>query len=288
LRLLVLETVSMPDERPSESKPATHPLIERAQRARMGRAARWRTAEHHASYFLPYLTAGMDLLDVGCGPGSITRGLARHVAPGRAVGLDSQRGNLPESLATEDEGSPRFVVADALHLPFADASFDAAHAHALFQHLSDPLGAMAELHRVLRPGGVVGVADWDRELVILHPAPALLVRALSWLSVLREQDGGDPRAGRFLAETMARAGFVQPAMTVVADGLATSRTGRETGEHWAVTFEQESTRERLGEAGLATAAELAAVPAAWRAWGHEPGAILIVHWFCAVAWKARA
>ena len=280
----------MPDERQSESKPnpATHPLVERARRARMGRAPQWRTAEHHASYFLPYLTAGMDLLDVGCGPGSITRGLARHVAPGRTMGVDLQRGNLPESPATEDQGAPRFVVADVLDLPFEAESFDAVHAHALFQHLSDPLGAMAELHRVLRPGGVIGAADWDREQVILHPAPALLVRALSWLSVLREQDGGDPRAGRKLAETMARAGFARPAMTVVAEGLAAARTSRETGEHWAAIFEQEPTRARLGEAGLTTAAELAAVPEAWRAWGQEPGAIMVVHWFCAVAWKAMA
>lgn len=45
----------MPDERQSDSKPATHHLVERVRQARMGRAPRWRTAEHHASYFLPYL-----------------------------------------------------------------------------------------------------------------------------------------------------------------------------------------------------------------------------------------
>jgi ubiquinone/menaquinone biosynthesis C-methylase UbiE len=278
----------MPDERQSESQSATHPMVERARRARMGRAPQWRTAEHHASYFLPYLSPGMDLLDVGCGPGSITRGLARGVMPGHTVGVDVRRENLPESLATEDEGAPRFLVADVLDLPFENESFDAAHAHALLQHLPDPVAAMAELHRVLRPGGIVGAADWDRELVILHPAPALLVRALSWLTLLREHDAGDPRAGRKLAETMARAGFVRPTMTVVADGLATSHSSREIGERWAATFEDEPTRARLGSAGIATTAELAAVPSAWRAWGHEPGAILVAHWFCAVAWKAPA
>lgn len=252
----------------------------------MGRAQRWRTAEHHAGYFLPYLTPGMDLLDVGCGPGAITRGLAQQVAPGRTMGIDLRREYLPESAAGDLAGAPCFLVADVHDLPFENERFDAAHAHALFQHLSDPLGALSELHRVLRPGGIVGVADWDRELVILHPAPALLSRALSWLGVLREQEGGDPRAGRKLAELLARAGFERATMTVVADGLATARTSRESGEHWAATFEQEATRVRLAELGLATAAELAEVGAAWRAWGNEPGAILIAHWFCAVAWKA--
>ena len=274
----------------AEATTGTDPLVERALRARMARAPQWRTAEHHAAYLLPYLTPGMELLDVGCGPGSITRGLAKRVAPGRTLGVDLKREYLPPPStagAGVEEGEPRFTVGDVQALPFADARFDAAHAHALFQHLADPTAAMTELHRVLRPGGILAVADWDRALTILHPAPPLLMRALSWLDVLREQDGGDPRAGRKLAELMARAGFVRPRMTVVAEGLTTARTARDTGEYWAATFEQEPTRVRLIDAGLTTKDELTAVPAAWRAWGQEPGALIITHWFCAVAWKAR-
>lgn len=271
-----------------EATTGTDPLVARALHARMTRAPQWRTAEHHAAYLLPYLTPGMELLDVGCGPGSITRGLAERVAPGPTLGVDLKREYLPPASAADDQDALRFAVGDVLALPFADERFDAAHAHALFQHLADPLAAMTELHRVLRPGGILAVADWDRTLTILHPAPPLLMRALSWLDVLREQDGGDPRAGRKLAELMARAGFARARMTVVAEGLATARTARDTGEYWASTFEQEPTRVRLIDAGLTTKDALTAVPAAWRAWGQEPGALMITHWFCAVAWKARA
>src|SRR6188472_2086916 len=53
------------------------------------RSHEWRTAENSAAYLLPHLQPGMDLLDVGCGPGTITLDLARLVAPGHVVGVDA-------------------------------------------------------------------------------------------------------------------------------------------------------------------------------------------------------
>jgi ubiquinone/menaquinone biosynthesis C-methylase UbiE len=269
---------------PEHRTPRPHPLIERALQEGMARAPFLRTARHHAGYLLPYLRPGMDLLDVGCGPGSITFELARYVAPGRTLGADLHREWLPAA-AERDAAAARFVVADVCRLPFADASFDAAHSHALFQHLSDPIAALTELHRVLRPGGVIGVADWDRELASIHPSDETLQRSLAWLGALRRGEGGDPQAGRRLAERLARAGFERPAMHVVAQGLATRRTARDTGERWAATFEDAATRQQLIDLGIASAADLAALPAQWRAWGREPGAFVLTHWFCAVAYR---
>jgi ubiquinone/menaquinone biosynthesis C-methylase UbiE len=264
------------------TSPRPHPLIEHARQARMGRAQRLRTARHHAGYFLPYLRAGMDLLDVGCGPGSITTELARLVAPGTATGVDLRAATLPSH--AEREASPaRFVVADVCRLPFADASFDAVHAHALFQHLGDPLAALHELRRVLRPGAVIGLADWDRELIFLHPRAEPLERSFAWLAALRRSEGGDPRAGRRLAEHLTCAGFEQPAMNVTAEALATHRSAQQTGESWAMTFEDPKTRTHLLALGVTTEAELDALPAAWRQWAHAPGAFMLTHWFCAVA-----
>jgi len=248
----------------------------------MGRAQFLRTAQHHAGYLLPYLRAGMNLLDVGCGPGSITAGLAQRVAPGATVGVDLRRATLP-SRAERDASAARFVIADVCQLPFADASFDAAHAHALCQHLADPLAALHELRRVVRRGGVIGVADWDRELVIVHPRMELLERGFAHLAALRRSEGGDPQAGRMLAERLTRAGFERPAMHVVAEALASRRTAIETGETWARAFEEAVTRTRLLALGITSEAELDALPAAWRHWAHTPGAFLLTHWFCAVA-----
>ncbi len=52
------------------------------------RSHRWRTAANSAAYLLPYLRPGQDLLDIGCGPGTLTGDLARAVSPGRVVGID--------------------------------------------------------------------------------------------------------------------------------------------------------------------------------------------------------
>ncbi|MDD9934563.1 MAG: methyltransferase domain-containing protein [Myxococcales bacterium] len=269
----------------SQSQTPRHqPLIDRFNERRMGAAQRWRTAAHHAGYLLAYLRPGMDLLDVGCGPGTITWGLAEHVAPGRTVGLDLRVRPRREDVATLGP-APDFVVGSVYSLPFDDDRFDAAHAHALFQHLDRPLDALRELRRVLRPGAVIGLADWDRAGTLLHPAPPELTRSLEWLSELRRMDGGDPTAGRRLAELMQQAGFDEPAMHVVADGFGSGPAAARTAEGFARTLEEPAVVARLVDGGVAAADELQDLPARWRAWGGQPGAIFVALWFCAVAFR---
>ena len=92
-----------------------------------------RGAADSAAYLLAHLSAGMDLLDVGCGPASITADLAEHVAPGRVVALDAAAGALEAARATLSERGLSEQVevtsGDVMALPFEDASFDVVHAH---------------------------------------------------------------------------------------------------------------------------------------------------------------
>src|SRR5688500_17814452 len=92
-------------------------------------AHRWRTAENSAAYLLPSLRPGLDLLDVGCGPGTITVDLATRVAPGRVVGLDASTDPLDEARATATRAGVdvTFEVGDVHALAAADDSFDVVH-----------------------------------------------------------------------------------------------------------------------------------------------------------------
>src|SRR5262250_1908224 len=87
-----------------------------------------RTADEAAAFLLPHLRPGMRLLDVGCGPGSITRGLAQRLAPGEVVGLDLSRETLAAARAdAAARGLTNLTYAEGsvYELPFPDASFDA-------------------------------------------------------------------------------------------------------------------------------------------------------------------
>src|SRR5512142_1845750 len=101
-----------------------------------------RQAESHAAFFTPYLSPGMRLLDCGCGPGSITCGLAGIVAPGGVVGIDLYAKALD---AAQSVSNVRFQAASVYELPFPDGSFDAVFSHAVLEHLAEPLKALAEM-----------------------------------------------------------------------------------------------------------------------------------------------
>src|SRR3954452_6480441 len=137
----------------------------------------WRTAENSAAYLLPHLRSGMRLLDVGCGPGTITADLAAIVAPGDVVAIDNAPGALDAARATMAErkaGNVTVQQADVYGLPFADDEFDAVHAHQVLQHLTDPVAALAEMRRGRRPGRIVAARDSDYPAFTWYPAEPLM------------------------------------------------------------------------------------------------------------------
>jgi SAM-dependent methyltransferase len=174
-----------------------------------------RRAETHAAFFLGHLRAGMTVLDCGCGPGTITLGLAERVAPGMVTGIDAEESQV--ELARENGrgagANVRFEAASIYEIPFSDNSFDAAFSSALFEHLREPLRALGEIRRVLKRGGVVGLRapDWGGFLV--HPSPPEVAAAIEYYQALQLSNGGDVRAGRKLAGWMRDAGFERVAFS---------------------------------------------------------------------------
>jgi ubiquinone/menaquinone biosynthesis C-methylase UbiE len=170
-----------------------------------------RTAESRVDFFLPSLAPGMRVLDAGCGPGTITLGLARAVSPGgRCVGVDREASQIEQGrmAATGAEVTGvTFEQASIYALPFPDGSFDAVLSHAVFEHLARPQAGLAELRRVLRPGGVLGVCSSDWDGACIEPGGDDVALALRCHLRLRREAGGDPHAGARLPAWVEAAGF---------------------------------------------------------------------------------
>lgn len=234
----------------------------------------WRTAANSAAYLLPHLRSGLDLLDVGCGPGTLTVDLARHVAPGRVVGLDrspevvDEARRHAERVGVEVELLPGDVY--ALDLP--EASFDVVHAHQVLQHLADPVAALREMRRVARPGGLVAVRDSDYASFAWAPRDAVLERWLEVYRAVARRNRAEPDAGRFLKGWARAAGFARVEATSSSWCFATPETTAWWGDLWAERCLHSAFGEQAERYGLVSRAELEEIATAWRRWSLHPDA----------------
>ena len=245
------------------------------------RSHRWRTAENSAGYLLPYLAPGISLLDVGCGPGTITLDLAARVAPGCTVGVDREAGVIAEAqhlLDSRPISGVEFRAADVYALPFDDESFDVVHAHQLLQHLTDPVAALVEMRRVLRPGGVLAVRDSDYGGFVWAPADPLLDRWMQLYHDVCRHNGADADAGRSLLGWAQTAGFTEIAAEQLDVDVRRAESRRWWGELWADRVVSSSLAEQAVEYGLSSHPELEAIAAAWRQWlEQDDGFFVVVH-----------
>ena len=238
-----------------------------------------RGAADSAAYLLAHLRAGMDLLDVGCGPASITADLAERVAPGRVVGLDAAAGALEAARATlRERGLSEQVevtCGDVMALPFEDASFDVVHAHQVLQHLADPVGALAEMRRVTRPGGIVAVRDAVYSAMTWFPEPAGMEQWRSVYTATARANGGEPDAGSRLLSWAREAGFADVTASASTWCYATPADRAWQSETWAQRC-LTSFGPQAVELGLADSADLETMAEAWRQWGGSEDAWFVV------------
>ena len=172
------------------------------------RSHTWRTAENSARFLLGHLTAGNHVLDVGCGPGTISADLAALVAPGSVTGVDRSVDVVASASATyPDVANLHFVVGDVYDLEFDDASFDVVYAHQVLQHLSDPVAALREMRRVLREGGLLAVRDADYSTFTWSPVDRRFDRWLALYHDVTNRNHADADAGGHLATYVRDAGF---------------------------------------------------------------------------------
>ena len=171
---------------------------------------RFRSAERCCGFFRDRVTTDCELLDCGCGPGAITMGLAAWASHGRVVGVDIGEAQLKaarRSAAERGIGNVEFRQASVFELPFPDKSFDVVFSQAMFCHIPNHAVALAEIHRVLKPGGWVAIRDIINGSMIVWPSDDL-VRELQRIFRLGEQhSGGHPDVGMELGTMLDTAGF---------------------------------------------------------------------------------
>jgi ubiquinone/menaquinone biosynthesis C-methylase UbiE len=245
------------------------------------RSHRWRTAENSAAYLLDRLRPGMQLLDIGCGPGTLTCDLAARVYPGAVRGIDPSDSVVEEARAVAAErgvDSVRFETGDVFHLLFPDDTFDVVHAHQVLQHLADPVGALAAMRTVCRPGGIVAVRDSDYPTMVFFPVDPDLDAAIETYGAMTRHNGANWDAGRRLLSWAHEAGFTEIVPSASVWCFATPSEREWWGGLWADRFTHSALADQLLDAGLATRSDLERYAAAWRRWAASPdGWTTVVH-----------
>lgn len=241
------------------------------------RSHRSRTVENSAAYLIPHLSAGMAVLDIGCGPGNISADLGSRVAPGRVNGVDYADDAI--AAATADFGevaNVTFAVGDGYNLDFADATFDVVHAHQVLQHLTEPVRALREWRRVLKPGATMAARDSIYSSFAWAPVDPVLDRWNELYLELARHNRAEPDAGVFLLGWAKAAGFDDVTFTSSNWTYADPSTRAWWGGLWAERALKSSFATQTLEYGLTTQTELEEIAAAWLRWSEQPDATYIV------------
>lgn len=246
------------------------------------RSHAWRTVENSAAYLQKHLTPGSSLLDVGCGPGTITVDFARRLAPGRVVGIDPSAEVLQGARATADAAG---VAVDFIEASIGDdpsvwapdgERFDIVHAHQVLQHLPDPVAALRDMRAACAPGGLVAARDSDYAGFFWYPRLPELDEWLALYRTVARISGGEPDAARHLKAWARAAGFTE--FSVIPD-IWCFPTGPERqwwGSLWADRIRRSTVAETALSEGLATAADLERIAAGWLEWAAGTDALLVI------------
>ncbi len=166
--------------------------------------------------------AGSRVLEAGCGVGAQTGTLAAQSPDARFTCIDCSEASLAEAEARVRKAGHRNVVfqkADIFNLPFGPGSFDHVFVCFVLEHLGDPREALANLKKVLKPGGTITVIEGDHGSAYFHPDSCYAQRAIDCLVTLQRESGGNALIGRELFPLLTGAGFsnvsVSPRMVYV-------------------------------------------------------------------------
>jgi ubiquinone/menaquinone biosynthesis C-methylase UbiE len=241
------------------------------------RSHRWRTAENSASFLLPHLRRTMAVLDIGCGPGNITSGLARKVDHGSIIGIDISDAVIELANAEQAHKATNlsFQVGDVYHLDFPDEHFDVVFAHQVLQHLARPVEALQEMRRVLKPGGQLAARDADFGAFVWFPADPVLDRWMALYHQLTVRNGAQADAGRNLKAWTRAAGFDSVVETSSNWTFQSDDERAWWGGLWADRVRESEFASQSLEYGLTDEKELTLIAEAFVRWSMDPDGVFL-------------
>ena len=219
-----------------------------------------RTAENQCQYMLPTLQRmaaakpDMKLLDVGCGPGSISVSLARYMPSGQLTGVDVSEAVLEKAQQAGNEAGVSnvdFELADVYELPFEEEHFDMVHTHQAVAHFHDHIAALKEMLRVLRPGGLLCMREGDVHTARFYPDSPLLEECFQAVIDVHKGKGGATDAGRRLKAWTAEAGVPRENILATAGAWCYSTPEQRSSFHGARLWQGQA-GDKAVEAGILT------------------------------------
>ncbi|KAH7923911.1 UbiE family methyltransferase [Leucogyrophana mollusca] len=247
------------------------------------RSHSWRTAENSAGYLLSFLEPHMHVLDMGCGPGTITADLAALVFKGHVIGIDSSSEVVERATSMAAERGVKnveFIVGDIHKLDYPDATFDVVHAHQVLQHVGDPVQVLREMHRVTKPGGVIAVRSVDFAAMTWFPEVGGITEWQNLYLRVARALGGEPTAGRQLHVWARQAGFDRASIRSTASTWCYTTPDERAwwSGLWADRMLASSFATNAVEGKHATEDDLRRIAQAWREWGaQEDGWFAVLH-----------
>ncbi len=251
---------------------------------------RLHTVERCAAFLTPHLASGMSLLDAGCGPGTITVGLAPIVAPGELVAVDISPDEVAKAsaaLRAAGHDNARAEVASFLELPFGDCAFDVVFCHAVLDYLVDPVAAVREFLRVLKPGGVIGLRSVNNDLSVIGPSDALLEEAVVLFRRAVASMGGDMMRGRLLGSMLKEVGFERIFMIPIYERAQSREDWQGFCDAFAGSLDHTGISEICIREGWADQHKLDEIVAAFRRFGTDTSNCWALAWAEAVAYRSR-
>ena len=244
-----------------------------------------RTAAREAAFFLPFLKPGMRLIDCGCGMGALTTSLAERLAPGEVIGIDREESQVQAARAWAAErgvSNVRFEVGSIYEIPYPDASFDAAFAYTVLEHTREPLQAIREMRRVLKPGGVIGLCDPDYEGQLFAPESPAFGELLQIIRRFSEEHAS-PYYARHQRGYLLDAGFSPTEGFAQAAGGGSPQMSPFMFRN-IIQPTVESIRSWIVENGHATSEHVDELLAEAQAWSERPDAFFALIHCAAVGW----